>query len=417
MKRLLQIAHVFPPAPSPGALRPGYLSRYLPNFGWDVVTVTASAGTTPFPARVISTAAPSNGLEERLRARVAARSASPDAPLRRFLRAAKENVLFPDTTAPWIPGALRAGMELLEREHFDAILSTAHPPSVHVIGWLLARKSGLPWIADYRDPWAGNAYLKRPLLRQLAEEFLERGMIHRANAVTTISEPIAAQLRRFHRRRDVYVIPNAFDPADWAQIPSVAPSRFDLTFTGSMYDGKRSPALLFAALESLRREGHPAGMEARVHFYGPNSDNVGTCAAEYNVSLIVRQHGVVPRQSAMRAQRSSAGLLIFLNMDPLTAGEMGSKYLEYLGAQRPILAFGPQSSVMRSFIERNDAGWFASDVEEAKRALVAAHENYTRGTWRQLADTAEAPTAHSMAFRFAELLDRAAPSADLERAV
>jgi glycosyltransferase involved in cell wall biosynthesis len=312
-----------------------------------------------------------------------------------------------------MPPALRAGYALLQREQFDAILSTAHPPSVHVIGWMLAKKSGLPWIADYRDPWAGNAYVRHGFVRLFLERLLERGMLHRASAITTISEPIAAKLREFHRRRDVRVVPNAYDPADWDGVPDAVPQRFDLCFTGSMYDGKRSPDLLFEALAQLRSEGDPAASAARIHFYGPNSSNVQTSASRFGLNLQVRQHGMVPRSAALRAQRCAAALLIFLNMDNSTAGEMGSKYLEYMGARRPIIAIGPKDSVMREFIERSGTGWFASNVDECKQAIRHAHQSFACGMYELHREVSMVPTARTLARRFAEILDEATSHAAL----
>jgi hypothetical protein len=405
MKRLLLVAQVFPPAPSPGALRPGYLARYLAQFGWNVTTLTETAEEPPFPARVIHTGSQSPALGDRIRTRIAAHAADPYSPVRVMLRELKEMLLFPDATAQWMAPAIRAGSKLLSTEHYDAILSTAHPPSVHVVAWILARKYGLPWIADYRDPWAGNAYLRRGPLRSMLERLLERGMLHRAKAITTISQPIADQIGSFHRRRDVHVIPNAYDPSDWDAIPDTIPRRFDLCYTGSMYDGKRSPELLFAALAQLRAAGDPAGQAARVHFYGQNSDNVAGSALRCGVNLIVRQHGKVPRSTAMRAQRSAAALLIFLNMDPATAHEMGSKYLEYLGARRPIIAFGPPGSVMRPFIDKHGLGWYASNVTEAEHAIRSAYARFETGRIDVAFNAREIPSARQLAATFAGVLD------------
>ena len=388
MKRLLLVAYHFPPAAAAGAVRPGYLSRYLPENGWDVRVLTLPRGDTP--------------------SKQLSRRPAPDSPfvaaLRNFRWQIKETLLFPDTTAPWIPGALKRGFEMLENEHFDAILSTAHPPSVHVVGWMLARRSGLPWIADYRDPWAGNAYLRRGPVRTALERLLERGMIARAQRITTISQPVAGQIADFHRR-EVAVIPNAYDPADWDDVPELSPSRFDLCFTGSMYDGKRSPDLLFEAVSRLRAAGDPAGTSARVHFYGPNSSNVDASASRYGVTLQVRRHGTVPRLQAMRAQRSAAALLIFLNMDPATSKEMGSKYLEYVGARRPIIALGPADSVMRGFLEEHGLGWFASTPEEAENALRAAYVHFQSGAYDVSGDARDIPTARQMSARFADILE------------
>ena len=323
----------------------------------------------------------------------------------RALRAVRDAVLFPDAIAPWIPQAIRLGTRALQREKFSAIMSTALPASVHVIGATLAKRSGLPWIADYRDPWAGNSYVHRSFVRRKLEHVLERRLLRRAGSITTISEPVARLLSDFHSRNDVHVIPNAYDDAEWSSVPQTRPERFDFCFTGSMYDGRRSPDLLFAALAHLRRTGDPAGLSARVHFYGRNTANVSQSAAAHEVSLIVREHGTVPRAQAMRAQRASAALLIFLNMDERTAGEMGSKYLEYLGAHRPIIACGPPNSVMRSFIRDNGLGWFASTVDEAAAAIRCAYDRFRNSAYELAATPAGVLTSRDLARTFADILD------------
>ncbi|MFN2448967.1 MAG: glycosyltransferase [Candidatus Baltobacteraceae bacterium] len=271
MKRLLLVAHSFPPAPSAGSLRPGYLAHYLPQFGWDVTVLTSSGGTPPFHASVVSAGTPSAAaaaLGSRLRSR-----ASPG--LRRIASRLKESLLFPDVTVPWVPPALRAANRLLETERFDAVLSTAHPASAHILGWAIARKAGVPWVADYRDAWTGNPYLRsRTQLRAMLETLFERTLIRRACAVSTISRDLASQLHRVHRHKDIAVIPNAYDPAEWNGMQGIVPAGFDLCYAGSMYDGTRNPDIFFEALAELCAAGDPAGLAARVHFYGPNSEFV-----------------------------------------------------------------------------------------------------------------------------------------------
>lgn len=391
MKRLLIVSYRMPPEPAAGAVRPGYIARYLPAHGWDVRVVTHSTGA--------------DDLQERFRQAVAARAGDPNSLVRRTLRALKYALLFPDLEAPWILHACKAGTRLLEQERFDAILSTALPASAHVVAAYLAWKSGLPWIADYRDPWAGNAYVKRGPIRTFLEHTFERLLLRRANAMTTISAPIAAHLADFHRRDDVAVIPNAYDPAEWDGIPQTAPQGFALCYTGSMYDGRRSPDLLFAAIRDLAQAHDPAALAARVHFFGRNSDNVVVSAREHDVSSQVHYHGQVPRRQAMEAQRKAAALLLFLNMDPRTASEMGSKFLEYLGARRPIIAFGPENSVMREVIERNNLGWFASNLHEAKAALASAYARFSAGNCELRVDAMAFPTANELASRFARIAD------------
>ncbi len=386
-RKLLLVAHTFPPEISAGAVRPGYLARYLPEFGWDVTTLTHSVEVPPFPARVISASSPASRVIDMLPFRL------------------RNAFLSPDATAGWIPAAVSKGKTLLALERFDAILSTAHPPAVHMVGSKLAAVSDLPWVADYRDLWAGNPYIKRHSLRAKYDEWLERTVLSRASRITTISEPIARDLARFHGRDNVAVIPNAYDPSDWEAVASRPPQGFDLVFTGSMHSGIRNPDLLFSAIRDLGALDEEAGEQANVHFYGPNNESVDTSAARYGITSQVHRHRAVPRAQVMQVQRSAAVLVIFLSMDPSTSTEMGSKYLEYVGARRPIIAFGPADSVMREFIVRNRLGWFASNREEAKQALREAYETYRAGSPQVEADCQNVPTARAMAARFAQVLD------------
>lgn len=379
MPRLLLVTYHFPPEPAAGAQRPGYLAAYLPEFGWDVTVLTRPLGT---PANTTShvVTAPVLGasLEHSVRSALNGHTAAPTASApRRALRWAKEALLFPDRTVGWVPPAIARGLAMSAELRFDAVVSTAMPASVHIVGATIARRRGLPWIADYRDLWTGNPYVTRSPARTRAERALERFLIRRAQALTTISPPLADSLARVHGRH-AEVIPNGYDPREWSPYATIRPRDFEFCYTGSMYDGRRSPHLLFEALAELRREGDAAG-DTRIHFFGPNTGEIRELASRYGVDLLVEEHGTVPRSDALAAQRRASNLLIFLNLDESTAHELGSKVFEYAGARRPIVAFGPRSSVMRDYLARHALGWFASDLEEATAALRAAHRRFVAG--------------------------------------
>jgi len=408
MRRLLLIAYHFPPDPAVGSRRPGFLADFLPEFGWDVTVLTRRiAARRDSAATLLEAPVPGESFETRIRAGLDASGHSTvsgtSAPLRVLLQRLRETVLFPDNTAPWLPGAIAAGLKSTHKERFDAVLSTAMPPGVHVAGAAIARARGLPWLADYRDPWSENAYNRRGPIRATLERRLERSLIRRARAVVTVNGPIAKQLSDLHQR-PVSVIANAFDRTEWDVGEQPAPARFELCYTGSMYDGQRSPDLLFQALAELRADGAPAAT-ASIVFYGPNSDSVAAAAKRFGVERSVERRGVVPRPEAIAAQRSASDVLLFLSMDPQTTGELGSKILEYCGSRRPILAFGPRESVIKPFLADYELGWFASSVAEAKEALVAAHERFLAGRWNIRVPHGAFFDARAMAKAFAKELD------------
>jgi glycosyltransferase involved in cell wall biosynthesis len=405
MPCLLLVTYHFPPEPVAGAQRPGYLATYLPEFGWDVSVLTRPLGEAPeIAARVVAAPVLGASLERNVRSALnghaPARTAS--AP-RRALRWAKEALLFPDRTAAWVPPAIARGLAASAESRFDAVLSTAMPASVHIVAATIARSRGLPWIADYRDLWSGNPYLHRGAARARAERALERFLIRRAQTITTISTPLGVSLERLHGRR-VEVISNAYDPREWSRYDAIAPRSFEFCYTGSLYDGRRSPRLLFEALGALRREGDAAG-ETRLHFFGPNSGEVHGLACRYGVDSLVEEHGTVARADALAAQRRASNLLILLNLDESTAHELGSKIFEYAGARRPIVAFGPRASVMREYLARHHLGWFASDLDEAKAALRAAHRRFVAGDLELELGRGAVLDARDLAGSFAERLN------------
>jgi len=373
VKRVLLIAYFFPPEPAAGALRPWYLAKYLPEHGWEATVLTRRFnGVNETPFTVIR--APE------LRRPSFVKSAA-DAPLvtgrppSQFREIIKSIVYFPDSTVGWFPAAALKALSLEREHHFDAILSSAMPPTTHMVASLVARTSKVPWVADFRDPWIGPRYLKRGPIRSRIESVFERNVMKPAAALTAISISIASAIQTRHPSKEVHVIENSFDPDEWEDVPNAFPQEFRITYTGSLYDGQRSPDLIFAAAAKLK-ELDPFNSDMVFDFYGPDSSVVMHFAEAHGISAAVHYHGTISRHDALRVQRSSAALLILLSMDSQTADELGSKILEYAGARRPIIAVGPADSVVREIVESNKLGWYASTEEECLRALKAAHERF-----------------------------------------
>lgn len=69
-----------------------------------------------------------------------------------FIRA---TFFIPDARIGWHKAAVDAGLKLIKNEGISAIYSSSPPYTCSVIARTLKRKSGLPWIAGFRDPWTG----------------------------------------------------------------------------------------------------------------------------------------------------------------------------------------------------------------------------------------------------------------------
>jgi glycosyltransferase involved in cell wall biosynthesis len=414
MKRLLLIAYYFPPQPKAGALRPSYLAKYLPQYGWDPTVLTVEyPGNSGVACRVVSV--PGKEFADPAGRAQAGPPRRRSAFEQRLRDIARSIAYFPDDAVGWLWRARSAGLRLAASESFDAVLSTAPPPSAHFVARAIATRYRLPWLADYRDLWAGPAgpYFDREFgpIRRAVSYAAERWLLSRADALTAPTEGHARALAEYFSRPDAQTIPNASDMSIWESINAPAPTEFRFCYAGKLYPRLRTPDVVFAAVSKLRASGDPAGLAARFDFYGEDPEMVAESAARFGIADSVVIHGEVPRSAALVAQRSSAVLLLLLNtagdVDHIEIANPGSKILEYAGARRPILAVGSANNAMEGTMRDTGLGVFASDESTCADAIRALYARFAQGkiepddngNWKPF-------TPSDLASSFAAVLDR-----------
>jgi glycosyltransferase involved in cell wall biosynthesis len=355
-RRVLIVSFFYPPNPAVGGLRMAKFAQYLPEFGWTPTILTARS----------EAGAPSDGTTNVHAARFASpwrlrsgrRSPGVDsaAPLREragrggwFTRTAysalrhllpMSSVRMPDATLGWVPFAVAEGRRLLDSGDFDAVFSSAGPPSSHIVAARLQRRSGLPWIADYRDLWSDNHWDARIGAFRSLERPLERLVLNKATLITTVAPTWAGQLRELHER-DVEVLYNGFDPTDYPSQPQPT-SKFVLTYVGTLIRPGQNPEPLFKALALLTSRPEPDLDRSwfQVRFLGTAPGAVAGLAKRHGVAHLVRPLPAVPHRECL-AQQAAATALLFLGWSNPELGWLSAKLFEYLGAGRPILAVGP----------------------------------------------------------------------------
>ena len=155
-RTVLMIAFQFPPMRGSSAIqRTLRFAQHLPKFGWRPIVLTASPGAY----ETVSTAAESDtGPMEVLRAR-ALDAAKHLSILGRYPRW----LAVPDRWSSWKFSAIPAARRLIRERPVDLIWSTFPIATAHQIGHSIARRTGIPWIAEFRDPmWQGAAYPPHP---------------------------------------------------------------------------------------------------------------------------------------------------------------------------------------------------------------------------------------------------------------
>jgi glycosyltransferase involved in cell wall biosynthesis len=336
MKRVLMVAYHFPPfAGSSGVQRCLRFAQHLPAFGWEPLVLTAHPRAYEQVADDLQAQVPVGLVVRRAQAFDAARHFA--------LGGRYPGVLAcPDRWISWRFDGVRTGMAMVEKWRPAALWSTYPIASAHVIGAELARRSGLPWIADCRDPMAQDGYPADPRIWR-AFVAIERQIAAKATACTftspTAMRTYAARYPEAAQRMSV--IENGYDESSFVGIDDMprAPlheGAFTLLHSGIVYPSERDPTQLFEALGHLRAT-RPALMQRlRLRFRGAVHDDL--------LRRLGTEHGVLDRieilppityRGAIEEMVRADGLLLLQAAN--CNEQIPAKLYEYLRCRRPIL--------------------------------------------------------------------------------
>ena len=418
MKKVLIIAHLGH-APS----RISGLAKYLPEFGWQPIILTAPVGKKPDSQfRVIETGYhdvlglwkkifrfnPTEDVRRQVKKRfgVTSKKSVVDS----FLTLGGAIINYPDLERGWKTFAIKAGNELLQKEDVDAMISNSSPVTSHIIAKELKIKHKIPWVADFRDLWSQNHNYHYGHLRKFFEQRLELKTLSVADALVTVSPLWAEKLSALHGGKKTYTITNGFDPEKMNTKRFGLTSKFTITYTGLIYTGKQDPSKLFAALQDLISDGTMDPKDVEVRFYGPERDWLPSEIRKYGLSAIARYYGMVPREISFEKQRESQLLLLLNWEDQRERGWYPLKIFEYLAAQRPILAIGGSGDdVTKKLLDETNAGIYAPSVKDIKSILKGLYQEYKiKGKISYHGDIEEINkySHREMARKFAEVLDQ-----------
>jgi glycosyltransferase involved in cell wall biosynthesis len=379
--RVLLVSYYFPPAAGGGVQRVLKWAKYLPQSGIEVHVLApddprwldsggglrVTPGTHVHRSRNLS---PRSVRPVELMA--AARGPVKKAWTRLTLQ--PRRLLFPDIHRPWAWTAVRAGVAAVREHGIDVVISTSPPETDHLIGQRIARRCGVPWVADYRDSWLDLPHLRLDRTSVRAKHArsvrLATRLMRSAAAAITVSEPLAADLRERHPNVDVHVIPNGVDLADLEGLPEPPPNeRFTVTYTGNFF-GRQSPASLMDGLRLLVARRPDAAKLMRVLVIGalkPGDDE--TVRADPALHGVVELAGFRDYEDVLAAQRAADVLYLYVAPGSGSAGVFTGKVFEYVAARRPVLAAVPADNVSAGLLD--DAGSTAARVDPNDAEAIA----------------------------------------------
>ena len=422
MKKVLIVSYNFPPCIYIGSQRPYRLSKSLPASGWEPVILTTRTEGERLPGcRVIETDYDdvikslksklgfdrNKSLHDQVGIDITKKEYAYPGLKSKFIKFFKEIVALPDDRIGWYKHAVKSASELMRTEKIDALITTSYPETAHLVGRALKKEFNVPWVADLRDLWTQNHYYgKYPVVKYI-EEKIEARTLSFADTLVTVSEPLAAILRSFHRNKKVVCVTNGYDDDDFPEIKGGLTDKFTITYTGTLYTGRRDPSSLFRAVRDLIAEGKIKKERMEIRFFVERDEWLHKEAARYGLEDVVAINGFVPRPEALRMQQESQALLLLLWDNPKEEGVYTGKLFEYLGSRRPIIAVGGTGGVVRELLETTGAGRFAADEGSLKDVLWQYYREYSEsGEVKSKSNsTIGSYSYRSIARKYSEVLD------------
>src|SRR6185295_3905070 len=89
----------------------------------------------------------------------------------------------PDSKWVWIRRAADAAVNAAAGTTFDGLVSFAQPWSSHLAGLRIRRRTNLPWVAHFSDPWIDSPYWRGTTAQRAAAATMEEEVIREATAV------------------------------------------------------------------------------------------------------------------------------------------------------------------------------------------------------------------------------------------
>ena len=338
MKRLLMIAFHFPPlAGSSGIQRTLRFVQQLPSYGWQPIVLTVQAGAYERTSPDLDAQVPTSVVVRRAFALDAARQLAIGGRYPGMLAR-------PDRWMSWRLDGLRQGMRLVREFKPDALWSTYPIATAHVIGADLQRRTGLPWVADFRDPMAQPDYPEDPKTKQ-AFGAIEQRASRQAQRLcfTTPSSAETYRLRYPDAANRMTVLENGFDEESFRVAETAPdhrtalnPGRKTLLHSGTVYLAERDPTHLLAALAYLKSARPNLAQDLQVRFRAPvHQDQLRSLAASHGVTDLIEVLPPIGYAEALVEMLRADGLLVLQASN--CNEQVPAKIYEYLRAGQPIV--------------------------------------------------------------------------------
>lgn len=405
MKKVLIITYYWPPSGGSGVQRWLKFVKYFRDFGWEPIIYTPENPEISVIDNSLVKDIPDNiniiktkiwepysfyktfigqKKSEKISASFLTESKKPKL-LEKVSVWIRGNFFIPDARKFWINPSVRFLKEYLKSNKVDAIVSNGPPHSMHMIALKLKKELGIPWLADFRDPWTNIDFYDELMLTYWADKKhhkLERKVLIEADAVSVISKSMAEDMKRLYDR-NYEVITNGYDEETNIE-DVVLDKKFSIAHIGSLVKS-RNPEVLWRVLNLLLNDhSHnnfnkdKFAQDLEIKLVGKVDISVKESIKKYKLENFIKYIDYLPHDEVIHVQQQSQVLLLLLNNTPNAKMILTGKFFEYLAAKRPVLCIGPTDGDAAEIIKETKCGVISdfSDFETLKENIIKYYSNF-----------------------------------------
>ena len=408
MKRVLIITYYWPPTGGSGVQRWVKFAKYLPQHGWQPVIYTPEnpeqlavdhslEAEIPAEAEIIKThiTEPYELYKKFLKKSGHSKEAVEVNPVnaqnKSFMQKAamwvRGNLFRPDPRCMWIGPSVKFLKKYLEEHPVDLIVSTGPPQSMHLIGRRLAAETGLPWIADFRDPWTKIFYFKHLSMTRATEKWhkkKEKKVLDEASAVVAVS-PLVQQEFQMMTQTPVELITNGYDECDFPkgsckEAVGGEGRPFIISHTG-LFAADGNPTRIWEVLAEKCAKDETFRKALKVSLVGKTDEQIIQSIKSAGLEENLIDMGYQPHAIAIDQQRKASLLILPLRKEPEYRAVLPGKLFEYLASWRPVLGIGQPDGAMSMILNQTKTGVVLNwdDKESISKFIEISWSRHLKG--------------------------------------
>ena len=400
-KKVVILTYWFPPCNLTASQRALGFARYLHQFGWDPVVITRN-WDKPIVSAVDLSA--SSGTETRItqgefytlielpyKASVRDKLITsqtrflPWKVLQKLLTFLE--IIFQYVSVRAVPysNIYAYANEYLKKnkDEVHALLVTANPWIFFRFGYLLHKKHGIPWVADYRDDWTtrsfGHWYQRGKWMHffgRKLEAYFEKKWVQSAYAFTSVSPAWVEKISRFTHTKG-YLIYNGYFPEDFSGKAFGAFDAFTFCYCGTLLDMHKVEIVCEAVIQLAKK--YQSQLKIQMYFAGAGFEKSAETRLNNLFSKnpeILRISGRISRADAIAAQMQSHVLVMLPYGDII--GAPSSKIFDYIATQKPVLLCPGDNDIMEEMLTQTGQAIVCHSAEEAVTRMSELIDTYLK---------------------------------------